>query len=202
MRADMVESPDKLEHLEWAILARATNQKTCLKLLRLFDKYSSLWKTKDRAAAAQDLVSVGFSLWRAAFLAEKTGLRSEVFSHGRQFLEKMIEDNAIAYVQDKSSREWTFNYYTRNARSSLQRLAFKWPDAVSPYVNKARTPTQRWDYCQQLFDEAVEGFEALFEKRSAERKAATQRRQRRAQKRANRATVRKITLKRRSLPKR
>lgn len=195
----MVEPSDKLEHLEWAILARNSNQRTCLRLLRLFDRYPNLWKSKVRAAAAQDLVSVGFSLWRAAFLAEKTGLRSEVFSHGRNFLEQMIEDNAIAYFQDKKSREWTFNYYTRNAKSALQRLAFKWPDAANAYINRARTPTERWDYCQELFEKAVEGFESLFEKRAAQRKAAKQKRERRAQKEANRAVVRKMTLKRRSL---
>ena len=194
----MVESRDKLQHLEWAIRSRAANQTTCLALLSLFEKYPDLWKTKVRSSAAQDLISVGFSLWRAAFLADKTGLRTEVFSHGQKFLERMIEDNAIAYGQDKSSREWTFNYYTRNARGSLQRLAIKWPETAVAYINKARTPTQRWDYCQELFDHAVIGFGSLLDQRAAAIQTAKKKRMARATKLANRAVVRKMTLERNS----
>ena len=68
----MVQSNEKLEHLEWAIKSRAQNQRSCLTLLTLFENYSEFWKERKTARAAQDLVSVAFSLWRAAFLAEKT----------------------------------------------------------------------------------------------------------------------------------
>src|SRR4051812_43100849 len=90
-----------VEHLEWAIESRAKNQRACLRLLNLFEAHEDFWKSKEASRAAQDLVAVAFSLWRAAFLAEKSGKRSEVFAHGREFLRRIIEDNAISYVQDK-----------------------------------------------------------------------------------------------------
>lgn len=147
----MVNSADKLEHLEWAIERRAANQRSCLKLLKLFVEHPQIWKTKRFSFAAQDLVAVGFSLWRAAFLAERTGKREAVFGDAKEFLGRMIEDNSIAYPQDKLLREWTFNYYTRSARFTLQNLADGWPEAVEEYATGTRTPTDRWDYCQGLF---------------------------------------------------
>jgi hypothetical protein len=165
----MASEEDKLRHLEWALKSRAENQACSLRLLKLFSDYPDVWKTKKFARAAQDLVAVAFSLWRAAFLADKSGRRSEVFVHGKSFLEKLIEDNSIAYVQDKTAREWTFNYYTRNARSSLQVLATYWPESVPAYEGKKRGPAERWEYCQKLFAEAVAGFE----KRLSTRKKKT-----------------------------
>ena len=162
----------KLRHLEWAISSRAANQQSCLTLLKLFDDYPEQWSSIGMSVAAQNLVSVGFSLWRAAFLADKTGRRTEVFSHGRDFLEKMIEDNAIAYVQDKKSQEWTFNYYTRNARFALERLAHKWPKRVPMYKAKTRTATERWDYCHELFVAALAGVSTLLSEKAAAPKPA------------------------------
>jgi hypothetical protein len=190
----MAESKSKLEHLEWAIQSRASNQASALRLLKLFHEHEDFWKTKKPSRAAQDLTAVSFSLWRAAFLAEKSGRRVAVFAQGRTFLEKLIEDNAISYVQDKNSKEWTFNYYTRNARYFLQTLAEYWPNAASPYIGKKRNATERWEYCQSLLDEAVAGFEKLL----VERKAKKQRRQQtsvtRKNSRARRAIVRGLAL--------
>src|SRR5258708_6686311 len=187
----MTLAQNKLTHLSWAIQSRARNQACALRLLALFEKDRDTWKTKKYSRAAQDLIAVSFSLWRAAFLADKTGKRSEVFEHGRAFLERVIEDNSISYPQDKNSREWTFNYYTRNARSSLQELAKFWE--ISPaYEGKKRNPEERWDYCQSLLDQNVKRFEVLLqkrEKRLSERAAATQVRQDRKKRRR---TVRKM----------
>lgn len=114
------------------------------------------------------MLAIAFSLWRAAFLADKTGKRSKVFDHGREFLAKVIEDNAIAYVQDKTSREWTFNYYTGNARNSLEFLARYW-QGFPGYVRATRKPAERWDYCQSLFEQAVDLFEQqIIAKRKAQ----------------------------------
>lgn len=191
----MLSDEDKLKHLEWAIRSRAANQACSLKLLNLFSDYPHIWKTKRYARAAQDLVAVAFSLWRAAFLADKSGRRSEVFSHGKSFLEKLIEDNAIAYVQDKNSREWTFNYYTRNARSSLQILARYWPETAPSYEGKKLGPTARWEYCQKLFEEAVAGFEKLLAtKRKKTPLSAALSKPTPLSARQKRAKVRKLTL--------
>jgi hypothetical protein len=151
----------KLAHLEWAIESRSHNQRCAVSLLRLFVEHTAQWNTKKWASAAQELLSVSFSLWRAAFLADKTATRSAVFSHAKDFLEKIIEDNAISYVQDRKCNEWTFNYYTRNARAALESLNKHWPKQVPAYTRGARTPTERWRYCQDLLDAAVKNFKAL-----------------------------------------
>jgi hypothetical protein len=72
---------------------------------------------------AERLLGVCFSLWRAAFLADRTGKRTKIIEHAQEFLERMLVDNAITYPQDRVTREWTFNYYLRSARDSLFVLA-------------------------------------------------------------------------------
>jgi hypothetical protein len=156
----VVENLEKIKHLEWAIRSRSDNQLCSLKLLKLFYAHEALWKTKKLSRAAQDLTSVSFSLWRAAFLAEKSGKRADVFDRGKAFLEQVIEDNSIGYAVDKKSRDWTFNYYTRNARSSLQTLNKYWPKEVPKYQGKTRNAVERWEYCESLLDQAVVGFES------------------------------------------
>lgn len=157
----MTEASTKHDHLEWAIRSRSRNQECCLRLLRLFDEDPTFWKTKRASRAAQELAAIAFSLWRAAFLAEKTGKREQVFAHCREFLARLIEDNAIAYPQDKSAREWTFNYYTRNASYSLEFLHQYWRDDFPSYVRATRSAVERWDYCQGLLDQAVSHFDSL-----------------------------------------
>ena len=186
-----------VEHLEWAINSRAKNQRACLRLLKLFEAYEDFWKSKDASKAAQDLVAVAFSLWRAAFLAEKSGKRSEVFAHGREFLRKIIEDNAIGYGQDKASLEWTFNYYTKNARSSLTLLSSHWPE-VPKYKGATRPARDRWDYCQELLDEAITNFEKRFAALADQKRKSAQRRQIKREASQRRAKSRAVTLAARS----
>jgi hypothetical protein len=149
---------EKLEHLGWAVKSRARNQESAVKLLRLFFDHEAKWKSRKWSPAVHNLLSVSFSLWRAAFLADKTARRAEVFSDAIEFLEKIVEDNSISYLNDRNCREWTFNYYTRNARNSLEALHKQWPDKVDEYIGKKRTPTQRWSYCQDLLDSAIDRF--------------------------------------------
>jgi len=165
---------EKLEHLRWAVESRAKNQTCALRLLTIFRQHEARWKTKKWSGAAQDLLSVSFSLWRAAFLADKTGRRAEVFADATEFLEYVIEDNAISYPQDKRSREWTFNYYTKNARAALETLHRVWPGLSPKYVVKMRAPLERWEYCQELLENSVAAFENRMLKEDATR-GATQR---------------------------
>jgi hypothetical protein len=185
---------NKVTHLQWAINSRSRNQTAALRLLELFVKYENLWKAQKLSRAAQDLIGVTFSLWRAAFLADKSGRRADVFDHGRLFLERLIEDNAIAYPQDKTCREWSFNYYTRSARSSLQVLNEYWPVEAPRYVAKKRNATQRWEYCQDLLDQAVAGFEGRLRKTQATNEHIADAKARRVARKKKRAIVRNLTL--------
>jgi hypothetical protein len=190
----MTSKENKLKHLAWTINSRHLNQACSLRLLTLFEIHEATWKTKKFSRAAQDLMAVAFSLWRAAFLADKTGKRGVVFAEGRNFLERLIEDNAIAYLQDKASKEWTFNYYTRNARSSLQILNQYWPDEVPPYGGQKRGATERWDYCQQLLEAAVTGFERRLAAKELLVEHVEKAKSVRASRKKRRAIVRSMTL--------
>ena len=156
MRKEAEPSP---QHLEWVIESRAENQRVSLRLLRLMKEFPHAGASWE----AQNLVAVGFSLWRAAFLADRTA-KSEVQSaHAEAFLEKMIVDNAITYSQDRNSREWAFMYYIENARYRLERFEdnsrvkyfFKQDLVPSKELRNSRT---RWDILQQAFSRAVDEF--------------------------------------------
>lgn len=179
-----------LEHLKWAVQSRHANQICSLRLLTLLDRYEGRWKSKTLSRPAQALVSAAFSLWRAAFLAEKTGSRIDVVDDAKEFLTRIVEDNAISFSQDKISREWTFNYYTNNARASLEELRKKWKRQVPAYVRVNRTATERWDYCQELLSEAVNGFEKRLEEEKSDLVAAKQKKVARLERKNKRRKVR------------
>lgn len=194
----MAVEADRAEHFQWLVESRHRNQLCSLQLRLLLRDHEKTWKTSRLSIAAQELISISFSLWRAVFLAEKTGKRSAVFHDGLMFLERVIEDNAIAYAQDKAMREWSFNYYTRAARFSLEYLHKIWP-AVSPEYQKAtRTPKERWAYCQQLLEASVLGFRAHVEApkkvKAPRSKAKPAKARTKAQTKANRRIVRKMQL--------
>jgi hypothetical protein len=190
----MTDRKQDLAQLKWAIESRARNQKTMLKMLELFDKYESKWKSKRYSRAAQDLTSVAFSLWRAAFLADKSSKRSDVFAKGRAFLGRVVEDNAIGFPQDKQMNDWTFNYYSRAAQYSLEHLANAWKNVAPAFVRKIRAPAQRWDYCQDRLEEAVTKFAQVLAKEEARKKDSQARRAQRADRKRKRGIVRKMTL--------
>ena len=184
----------KIQHLRWAVESRARNQRSSVALLSLFMEYEAQWKTSHWARAAQDLLAVSFSLWRAAFLADKTAKRIAVVSHATEFLEKIVEDNAISYVQDRKCNEWTFNYYTRNARAALVNLNKYWPTEVPKYQGKIRNPVERWDYCQDLLDKAVEGFEKNANSMLAKKEATNKTMEVRAAAKTRKTKSRSITI--------
>jgi hypothetical protein len=189
----MAISEEKLAHYEWAVERRFRNQSCCVRLLRLFEKYETMWITKKYSRAAQDLLSVAFSLWRAAFLAEKKSARKKVFADGKKFLEAIIQNNAIGYIQDYGSREWTFNYYTRNARDALENLHEYWGDITPPFEGKKRTAMDRWDYCHELLDQTVKNFEGRLQKLCEQEEGRRKKKENRENAKKRRRDVRLLT---------
>ncbi len=175
-----------LDHLAWAIESRARNQRSSLRLLRLFRTYEHFWKTQDLSKATQDLIGVAFSLWRAAFLADKVAKREAVFSHGIDFLEKIIDSNSISFATDKASNEWTFNYYAKSARMSLTLLADNW-EGFPRYDAVRKSPMERWDHSQDLFEQILDCFEAMLTRKQAELDRIEAKKAQRAETKANRA---------------
>ncbi len=107
---------------------------------------------------AQALIGVSFSLWRAAFLADKTGNKGESLKSATSFLEQIIQNNVIGFTQDRNDREWTFNYYVNNARHLLQTIPMKHRDLVPGWTVTKRTPTERWNYIQDMLRQTVAKF--------------------------------------------
>lgn len=144
-----------VEHLEWLVRARTRNQTSALKLYGLFDAHPSAINKKPFARQAQHLLAACFSLWRAAFLADGRGNTTAVMEDAKGFLQTLIADNAIAYLQDKNSRGWTFGYYMRNARYALSSLP-RWT-AVQSVLDSAKSKGRqdRWDKHQKAFEKAM-----------------------------------------------
>ena len=150
-------------HLRWLVDSRTANQNAALKLYTLLCEHSEQMVTPEWSAKAQHLVAACFSLWRAAFLADKGVQRSEVQAHARTFLAKMLVDNAITYPQDRSTRNWTFNYYMNNATNELLILSKDWPDIAALLKKRpkavATAPQRRWNKTQRAFEKAVDCLE-------------------------------------------
>jgi hypothetical protein len=152
------------EYLGWLVKSRYLNQSACAKLYELIQSNSRCWSS-DLGYDVKTLISIGFSLWRAAFLADKTGHLTETNDHSMVFFGEMLETNAIAFVQDKKARGFTFNYYLANVRF---RLAEYKTDHESFHVDQRllsrgklarEKPRKRWELYQAAFSDAVEHFE-------------------------------------------
>lgn len=152
-------------HLAWLVESRKQNQEVSAHLYTLLTP--KCWQYRKLGYEAKTLVSIGFSLWRAAFLADKTGDLNETNEHSVYFLGEMLETNAINFAQDKKARGFTFNYYLANVRFRLKE--FK-DDNPSFNIDARLTkkgglmklkPAERWRAYQEAFNDAV----AYFEKR-------------------------------------
>jgi hypothetical protein len=159
------EATISIAHFEWAVSNRAANQLASIKLLDLMRKHPEEVKSATHGANAQRLVAVAFSLWRAVFLADKAGVRKVVIAQAQQFLEKLITDNAIAFAQDRASREWTFNYYMNASTHNLLFLAKTSPavrnamSAESEVLSGQTNFQRRWERNHNAFKIALDEFE-------------------------------------------
>jgi hypothetical protein len=156
---------DKLSHLCWVVKSRAENQVCAIKLFRLLTTYGDAIKQGEYELFAQSLVGITFSLWRAAFLADRVGTKEAGLKSAIEFLNTVIEDNAITYAQDKLQKEWTFNYYTHNVRYTLLFWHKKWPQLVPEWQYAARNGKQRWRYAQKLLMATVDQFDETLRSR-------------------------------------
>ncbi|HWU54093.1 MAG TPA: hypothetical protein VN175_01245 [Rhizomicrobium sp.] len=149
------------KHLKWLIEARAENQRSALELLELCRTHEKklkdhkLFPDYDASVVAQVLISIAFSLWRAAFLADID--RSKGVDHAISFLDKLLVDNAINYTQDRGARAWTWAYYMTNAAAHLFDLKDTWPD-FDVRDDASLDPCARWDLHQKQFSLAVARF--------------------------------------------
>jgi hypothetical protein len=139
-----------VSHLQWLVDSRATNQKSQVRLYELLKLHHGEFSTggRDTRDLAQALVAALFSLWRAVFLADRSGGTHAVFEDARQFLGKLILDNTVAYPQDRNARDWSFFYYVNNARYRLEAISREWPELlpIDKEENKNRSAKEHWTY--------------------------------------------------------
>lgn len=104
---------NNLDHLKWLVERRFDIQRTLIAL------YENVPASGDAADYMDDFIASAFSLWRAVFLAEVDRDWESVSKGQRDFLAKVIADNAISYADDKSTRAWSVAYYLDNAKFRL-----------------------------------------------------------------------------------
>ncbi len=151
------------------IPARSRNQHATLKLYELFRDHAAFLSTAFPRPSAErqlaphgfDLISVAYSLWRAAFLADGTANRAEQIEGATEFLEKLVGDNAIAYVQEKAAREWSYYYYIYSADKTLSTANHRLQEdrrwLKEPPKGNVRRLT--WDWLQDALDYHIKEWE-------------------------------------------
>ena len=147
-------------HINWLIDSRHKNQTETARLHGLLRRYKGHFHGS-RSRKAHILVAVAFSLWRAAFLAEKAEDKDATsLGHAETFLQTLLVDNAINYQQDRKARKWTYRFYMDASRSQLEKLGTFWPDALSILNNRAagkkQRSTDRWNRRHDAFVRGVD----------------------------------------------
>jgi hypothetical protein len=157
------------KHYEWLVERRAKNQ-DLLRRLCIFGeekKTTALWRNENSQRLFVYLVGSAFSLWRAAFLSNTKRSWDMILDDAQKLLHRVIGDNAVAYPQDKETKEWMGGYYLNNARFRLvqahELLALLVPDiSESEALTKlieldksgttTRDPTKSWDVLHEALD--------------------------------------------------
>ena len=123
-----------IEDMEWLVRSRSEVQKLLLLLFNIAKEeppLSSLLKLQ-----IQLLIAVCFALWRAVFLAHGNRSFSTIDSDALKFLEILVRDNAIGYVQDRDSKGWTFGYYVNDAYFRLEYYDKKFRKLKPPHSTR------------------------------------------------------------------
>lgn len=156
------------EHLRWLVESRSQNQQDTLELyLVIKRKATALEGNIEYAILAQELAAIAFSLWRAVFLSDLTEAVENQMIDVTTFLGKVISHNAITYQQDRSAREWTFQYYLNNARNRLLTLAQQSSLQVLDVNDidvEASTAKEDWTIAQRALSKAIRQFSQIPEK--------------------------------------
>jgi hypothetical protein len=108
------------DNFRWLVKARASNQKSLLRLYRLAKGNSEKLHCDAMGRTLLTLlIGAGFSLWRAAFLTDTRRKWPMIIDDATRLLERLVRDNAVAYPQDRETREWMAGYYLNNAQWRL-----------------------------------------------------------------------------------
>jgi hypothetical protein len=156
------------EHFTWLVEGRSANQQSTLELYKFISgSERKLNSNVELQEAAQNLMSVGFSLWRAVFLSDTSGEYDDQLADLKKFLISLISDNTVLYVTDKNARNWSFRYYLDNALHRLHKLSTSRLHFVDNSDLKAvDTDKDEWLNAQSVLDKAIARFGAALESKS------------------------------------
>ena len=146
------------DHLTWLVEMRSANQIATLELFVILTENDNIISTNILYAnVSQELAGIAFSLWRAVFLSDLTGDLDDQLLDVTSFLGNLISNNSIGYSQDRGAREWTFQYYLKDARLRLQTLAGQPPDIIklSEVYEPAGTAKEDWEIAQRALETAI-----------------------------------------------
>src|SRR5271169_1705632 len=106
------------QFFEWLVPARSRIQEETLRLYLICNTrfQEGLQNPQFDALAvalADNLVGMGFSLWRAVFQASEVVHPHSNLERGLLLLRRVIADNTITYMDEKNP--WSFKYYLDNA---------------------------------------------------------------------------------------
>ena len=169
--------------LDWPVVARGQIAPLLLRLNRLIHAREGQ-STYPQDTLALLLVGVGFSLWRAAFLAQADRAPEAMMKEATTFLGVLLRDNAIAFAQDRDNRAWTAGYYLNNAYFRLSflndmfRKDFPNPDVEArigaacstwlggqEHYDKPNTLQRCWDDALMATEAALSHLEAQYRRR-------------------------------------
>ena len=162
-------------NLDWLVESRNSIQALMLKILRILEARECEEDHLDVSmlAVSHLMVAAAYSLWRAVFLGHVTLDERDIADSAKNFLLTLIEDNAIGYPQERKMREWTFGYYTNNARfrigeiahrsSAFKKIMVESGAADMMYVVAARKkPEELWNETFAGLELAVQNTNAVF----------------------------------------
>lgn len=122
MTEDILSNYEK--EMKWQIAARPRIQELLFDLYRFLDRYAEFPNETDDQCWTNMvwMVEAAFSLWRSAFLTDTVRDRKTIYKDKKDFIQKVLEMNAITFADDHRLRGLTVGYYNANARYRLERL--------------------------------------------------------------------------------
>jgi hypothetical protein len=105
----------------WAATHRLPVQALLLKLYRL-TRTPRAREIPARASVLSFAVGAAFSLWRAVLLLHDGQEQGTIDEAEGEFLQCLVQDNAIGYYQEQKTFAWTGRYYLNSAMLRLAKL--------------------------------------------------------------------------------
>jgi hypothetical protein len=108
---------NEITGLAWLVKSRHQIQKILLKLIETGGRHEERLTNRDNAeelGTFAALVGASFGLWRSAFLLTDSAEKPHLLTDSLKFVEYLLRNNAVGYMQDVSTLDWSAVYYLNN----------------------------------------------------------------------------------------